>query len=77
MRGGRENRLSLQSNAGIHPSMSRRVTLITASLLAALLGAGGLVLAQVNQRGPASQKTRDQQAAANTRRVPSSRRRAR
>jgi ribosomal silencing factor RsfS len=42
--------------------MSRRVALISASLLVALLGAGGLVAAQV------SQKTRDEQAAAETRR---------
>ncbi|KRA64461.1 peptidase M24 [Caulobacter sp. Root656] len=48
--------------------MSRRVVLITASLLVALLGAGGLVAAQVGQRGPVSQKARDQQAAADTRR---------
>lgn len=54
--------------------MSRRVVLITASLLVALLGAGGLVAAQVGQRGsisertPSSQKTRDEQAAAETRR---------
>ena len=48
--------------------MSRRVTLITASLLVALLGVGGLVAAQVGQRGPISQRTRDQQAAADTRR---------
>jgi len=42
--------------------MSRRVVLITASLLVALLGAGGLVAAQVTQRA------KDQQAAADTRR---------
>ncbi|KRA56340.1 peptidase M24 [Caulobacter sp. Root655] len=48
--------------------MSRRVTLITAGLLAALLGAGGLVAAQVGQRGPISQRAKDQQAAADTRR---------
>lgn len=42
--------------------MSRRVALITASLLAALLGAGGLVAAQVSQRA------KDAQAAADTRR---------
>jgi septal ring factor EnvC (AmiA/AmiB activator) len=54
--------LSLQPNKGIDRGMSRRVTLITASLLAALLGAGGLVAAQVSQRA------KDQQAAADTRR---------
>lgn len=48
--------------------MSRRAALITASLLAALLGAGGLVAAQVGQRGPLSQKAKDEQAAADTRR---------
>ena len=54
--------------------MSRRVVLITASLLVALLGAGGFVAAQVGQRGsisqksPSSQKARDEQAAADTRR---------
>jgi len=42
--------------------MSRRAVLITASLLAALLGAGGLVTAQVSQRA------QDEQAAADTRR---------
>lgn len=42
--------------------MSRRVALITASLVAALVGAGGLVAAQVSQRA------KDQQAAADTRR---------
>ena len=48
--------------------MSRRVVLITASLLVALLGAGGLVAAQVGQRGPLSQKAKDERAAADTRR---------
>ena len=48
--------------------MSRRVVLITASLLVALLGAGGFVAAQVGKRAPVSQKTRDEQAAADTRR---------
>lgn len=48
--------------------MSRRVVLITASLLVALLGAGGLVAAQVGPRAPLSQKAKDQQAAADTRR---------
>jgi septal ring factor EnvC (AmiA/AmiB activator) len=48
--------------------MSRRATLITASLLVALLGAGGLVAAQVGQKGPVSQRTKDAQAAADTRR---------
>ncbi|CAN5324734.1 murein hydrolase activator EnvC [soil metagenome] len=46
----------------------RRVTLITASLLVALLGAGGLVVAQVTQPAPSTQKARDEQAAADTRR---------
>jgi septal ring factor EnvC (AmiA/AmiB activator) len=54
--------LSLKLNPGIDRPMSRRVVLITASLLVALLGAGGFVAAQI------SQKAKDQQAAADTRR---------
>jgi septal ring factor EnvC (AmiA/AmiB activator) len=60
--------LSLKPNAGIDRPMSRRVVLITASLLVALLGAGGFVaaaqVAGANQR----QKAKDEQAAADTRR---------
>ncbi|WP_165184135.1 murein hydrolase activator EnvC family protein [Caulobacter soli] len=48
--------------------MSRRVALITASLLVALVGAGGLVAAQVGQKALPSQKMKDEQAAADTRR---------
>ena len=48
--------------------MSRRAVLITVCLLSAALGAVGMVVAQVNPRAPSSQKTRDQQAAADTRR---------
>ena len=46
--------------------MSRRVTLITASLLVALLGAGGLVAAA--QVAGVTQRAKDEQAAADTRR---------
>ncbi|MBO9560942.1 MAG: peptidoglycan DD-metalloendopeptidase family protein [Caulobacter sp.] len=46
--------------------MSRRVALITVSLLAALLGAGGLVAAQGAKA--VSQREKDEQAAADTRR---------
>ncbi len=48
--------------------MSRRLALITASLLVALLGVGGFVAAQVSQRAPSSQRAKDEQAAADTRR---------
>jgi septal ring factor EnvC (AmiA/AmiB activator) len=65
---GRENRLWRRSDRGIDPPMPRRVALITASLLAALVGVGGAVTAQVGQRPASSQKTRDEQAAAETRR---------
>lgn len=48
--------------------MSRRVALITAALLSLALGGATVVAAQVGQRAPPSQRLRDQQAAADTRR---------
>ncbi|MFZ0266547.1 MAG: peptidase M24, partial [Caulobacter sp.] len=48
--------------------MSRRVVLITASLLSLVLGGVTVVAAQVGQKAASSQKTRDEQAAAETRR---------
>jgi septal ring factor EnvC (AmiA/AmiB activator) len=50
-------------------TMSRRVApLPVALLILAALGVGGVVAAQVSQKAASSQKTRDQQAAADTRR---------
>lgn len=48
--------------------MPRRAALIVVSLLGLALGGATMVAAQVGQRGPVSQRAKDQQAAAETRR---------